>query len=206
MNALLPLSVACILALAACSDRGAEDGRATADADQATPDAMSDAADSATPPGPDAGAMAGDADAADADGQALGLLAAINDHEIAAARQAKEKKVDGEVLRFAEMMETEHGANQEKTQALGPSADGPDIAMQKEKGKAELDALGAKSGDAYEQAYVEAMVKGHKEALDAIDGKMLPRATREDVRQHLTQTRKAVATHLEHARKLAGGQ
>ena len=209
MKALLPLSIACVLALAACDRDRTGDDAAPADtstpaADAATPqtepgaaptaDMPSDAADPANPV------------AANADGEALGLLAAINEHEIAAARQAKEKQVDGEVLEFAELMETEHGTNQEKTQALGPAQDGPDIAAQKQKGKTELDALAAKSGDEYEKAYIEAMVKGHREALTAIDEKMIPRATRDDVKQHLTDTRNHVEMHLTRAKEIAGKQ
>jgi predicted outer membrane protein len=205
MKALLPLSIACALALAACDrDRTGDD---TAAADTTTP-----AADAAAPQAEPGAAPAADmpSDAADpaanTDGEALGLLAAINEHEITAARQAKEKQVDGEVLEFAELMETEHGANQEKTQALGPAQDGPEIAAQKQKGKAELDALAAKSGDEYEKAYIEAMVKDHQEALTAIDEKMVPRATRDDVKQHLTETRNHVEMHLTRAKEIAGKQ
>jgi predicted outer membrane protein len=209
MKALLPLSIACVLALAAC-DRDRTDDAATADAntpaaDAATPQTEPGAAPTADMPS-DAADPAADPAAANADGEALGLLAAINEHEIAAARQAKEKQVDGDVLEFAELMETEHGTNQEKTQALGPAQDGPDIAAQKQKGKAELDALAAKSGDEYEKAYIDAMVKGHQEALTAIDEKMIPRATRDDVKQHLTETRRHVEMHLTRAKEIAGKQ
>ncbi|HEX2082852.1 MAG TPA: DUF4142 domain-containing protein, partial [Xanthomonadaceae bacterium] len=72
--------------------------------------------------------------------------------------------------------------------------------------KAELDALAARCDDEYEKAYMDAMVKGHEEALAAIDEKMIPRATRDDVRQHLTDTRKHVEMHLTRAKEIAGKQ
>lgn len=206
MKALLPLCIACALALSAC--RQGEPDTTDADtapaakpaADAAAADAA--ATDTAAPATSDA--MPTDQAAPNADAAALALLATINQHEIDAARQAKSKNVDGDVLAFAEMMETEHGANLEKTRTLGAASDTPDATAMKEKGKAELDALAAKSGDEYEKAYMEAMVKGHEDALKAIDEKMMPMATREEVRQHLTDTRKAVETHLARAKEIAG--
>lgn len=154
------------------------------------------------------GTMPGGSDAAagGGDGAALGLLGAVNQHEIDAARQAQKKGVDGDVLEFAKMMETDHGTNQDRVRSLGAMAETADVKAQKDKGAKELAMLDKSSGEAYEKAYIDAMVKGHQDALNAIDNKMLPAATTDAVRQHLTTTRAAVAKHLERAKEIDASQ
>jgi len=134
---------------------------------------------------------------------ALGLLGAVNEHEIAAARQAQSKKVSGAVLDYARMMQKDHGENQARTKAFGPLSDGAEVRALKVKGEGELASLGTKSGAAYAKAYIDAMVKGHTDALDLIDRKMIPAATGAAVKEHLTKTRAHVADHLERARAIA---
>jgi putative membrane protein len=138
--------------------------------------------------------------------EALALLAAINEHEMAAAEQARSKGVDGEELAFADLMYREHSKNLAETQALAPGA--PDssvqVAQQRAKGKAELDRLAGLEGNAYEEAYIDAMVTGHDEALKLLDTRVLPAAQDDAVKRHLTTTREHVAAHLEKARALQG--
>ncbi len=133
---------------------------------------------------------------------ALGVLNAINDHEIAAGRQALDKKVKGKVADYARMMIDEHGKNREQTLALKPDADSADAQAQKRKGEAELRELGGKQGQEYERAYVQAMISGHTEALSALDQKLLPAVTSDPAKAHLKRTREHVAHHLELAKAL----
>jgi len=135
---------------------------------------------------------------------ALGLLSALNTHEIAAARQAEAKGVNGEVLDYARLMIREHGENQEKTLALGTAATTAEVQAFQRKGEADLKKLNRKSGQEYEKAYIQAMVKGHAEALKMIDEKMMPAARSAAVEAHLTQTRMHVEQHLDKAKALAG--
>lgn len=136
------------------------------------------------------------------DSLALGLLGAVNEHEIAAAKQAMEKKVSAPVLQFAEMMDKQHSENQAKTKSLGTLASTPEVQAMVDKGKSELEELGKKSGKEYESAYVEAMVKGHTEALSLIDTRLIALASSGPVKKHVSETRDHVAMHLEAARKL----
>lgn len=136
------------------------------------------------------------------DSLALGLLAALNEHEIAAAQQAEGKKVSAPVLAYAQMMEKQHGDNLAKTKTLGSLASTPEVQAMKEKGKSDLDALGQKTGKDYETAYVDAMVAGHTEALGLIDGRLLSLASAGPVKDHLIATRGHVVMHLEEAKKL----
>ena len=155
---------------------------------------------------PTTGAAAGmPADAAMAgERSALGVLNAINSHEIAAGRQALDKGVSGDVAAFAQMMIDQHGENREKTAAFDPDESSAQAQAQKARGEQELATLAQKSGDDYARAYVDAMVKGHTEALAALDDSLIPAATRPEVKAHLASTREHVAQHLERAKALQG--
>jgi putative membrane protein len=156
---------------------------------------------SAAPPGaPAAGALS--------QGQAVAMVGAVDKHEIAAAEQAKSKKVTGDVADFANMLHSEHSRNLEAGQKLGVAQTSAEVTSMEEKGRADLAMLGEKSGKDYEKAYVDAMVKGHEEALSLLDSRLLPAATDENVRTFLNNSRDHVAMHLERAKALqqkAGG-
>jgi predicted outer membrane protein len=203
---LLLASALTVASLAACDRRDMPENQPIPSPTTPTTDA---AVPASTPPADvpvDPAAPADPQAASPDDSLALGLLGVVNEHEIAAARQAKQKQVSAPVLAFAEMMEVEHGANQAKTQSLGTLASTDEVKAMQEKGATELATLGQKSGKEYETAYVEAMVKGHTDALALIDTRLLTLASAEAVKQHFTTTRDAVAKHLEHAKKLQAGQ
>lgn len=226
-NALLRvLPLAGVLALAAaCDRRDTEDDttRTAADTEidraagaeappapgpEASPGTDAEVAATVSPEPPDAGETGapGTPAAALSQADALALLVAINEHEIAAADQALRKNVTGAVRQFADMMRVDHTRNLTDTTKLGGAASThPTVTGQKRKGEAELRTLDAQTGNAYEKAYMDAMVKGHEEALGAIDNAMLPAATDDRVRQHFTATRTAVANHLERARQVRSG-
>ena len=199
---LLALSLLSVALATSCDRR---DDPANAPDNAPAPEAAADtaplpAADSATAAPGDATADA--AAPANDDALALGLLAAVDDHEIQAAQQALSKKVSGPVMDYARMMEKQHTDNLVQTKALGALADTQEVQAMKQKAAADLAELGKKSGKEYETAYVTAMVDGHTEALALIDGRLLSLASAGPVRDHLTKTRQHVAMHLEAAQKL----
>lgn len=201
---LLALSLLTLAIATACDRR--EDPANAPMTDAATTDAAAmppTDPNAATPANPNDPNTATATPATD-DSLALGLLAAVNDHEIKAAQQAYSKQVSGPVMEYARMMEKEHTDNLVATKALGALADTPEVQAMKEKGANELAELGKQSGKAYETAYVDAMVKGHTEALALIDGRLLSLSSAGPVRDHLSKTREHVAMHLEAARKLQG--
>jgi putative membrane protein len=132
----------------------------------------------------------------------LGMLGAINQHEIDAAKQAESKKVSAPVMAYAKKMVAEHGENLAKTKSLGAMSNNADIQKMKMTQKNHLAEMGKKSGKAYEATYVDAMVSGHTEVLETIDTKLMPMATSDVVKKHLTDTRVHVAMHLEEAKTL----
>ncbi len=186
----LLLPIALVAALAACQDRDGRDADAAVDA---TPVNGADMA--AQVPPSDAGTTAEERGA-------LGVLNAINAHEIAAAEQALSKGVSGEVADYARMMQTSHTQNREQTTALGADDSHADAQAQRSKGEAERQALQAHEGAEYARAYIEAMVAGHAQALETLDNELIPAATTQAVRDHLTDTRATVAAHLQQARAL----
>jgi len=200
-HSLLVLSIAAALAIAGCKPNKDNDAPApTADTPAAAstePTPVGGAATPTTPPvGEASPAPEGAARASSGDDIALGLLGAVDKNEIAAAKQAQEKKVTGAVLEYAKMMEKEHAENLEKTKALGTLAETPDVKQLETKGEQELTTLGQKSGKDYAAAYIDAMIAGHKEALQLIDTQMMAAASTEPVKAHLAETKTHVEQHL----------
>lgn len=215
MNAkALILCLATVVPLAACDRNDPNDTPADTPAGTDTATPAGTPTDTTTPatgttpttPTTDAtGTMPTAGKLSEAERGGLGVLNAINEHEIAAGQQALSKNVPDKVAKFAQMMVDEHGKNRDQTNRFGPNADDAKASAQRTKGKTELDTLSKQSGDAYAKAYVDAMVKGHTEALATLDNDLIPAATDPAVKTHLTDTRAAVAKHLEDAKKLQAG-
>lgn len=170
----------------------------------------------AVPPGTDAASTA-------TQGEALMLLNAVNDHEVKAAEMAKSKNVTGPVLEYANQMQAEHGKNMSDTMALlqtaggaatsgnaapatgaavGTGADSARVNAQRAKAEAKRAQLQGLEGEAFARAYMDAMVADHTEALTMLDSMLIPAATDDAVRTHLTTTRQHVQHHLERARQV----
>lgn len=143
-----------------------------------------------------------------AQGAALGFLVVLDEHEIAAAEQAREKETGDDVRAYADMLHEEHSANLAATRQLAEAGNVPidetadDLQAQRTKGESELQRLGELDGEAYETALLEAMVKGHREALATIDDRLMASAAGGPAEQHLTATRATIAKHLEDAEAL----
>jgi putative membrane protein len=212
MNHALKLSFAIALALVAISgcsrdyDTTADDAARTDTpaADATTPSADAAGAAPTTAPEPGTAPSTPNAPATGAltQGQAVALVGAVDKHEIAAAEQARGKKVTGEVLDFANLLHREHSTNLQAGEKLGMSETSPEVTAMEEKGRSELATLDQQTGKDYEKAYIDAMVKGHQEALSLIDDRLLPAAQDDNVRAFLTNSREHVAMHLERAKSL----
>jgi len=202
------LALACALSLAGCRDEPGDpadsDTAATTTPGAGAPDATTPRVES--PAGvvapSDSGAAGEMRTQSPEERSALGVLNAINDQEIAAGRQAQEKKVAGDVADYAQLMIDEHTRNKEQTNALNPDANSAEARDQATKGQAQLQQMAAKNGDAYRKAYVDAMIDGHAEALAMLDEKLIPSAAGPQAKAHLQQTREHVARHLALARAL----
>lgn len=141
------------------------------------------------------------------EGDALGMIIVVNEHEIAAADQARSKNVSQPVGQYADRMRTEHTANLEQARAVSQSANvpvgtGPQVTELRTRSEATRNQLMPMSGADYERAYIDAMVRDHEMTLQMLDQRLIPAAQNQAVRDYLTKTREAVALHLEAARGL----
>jgi putative membrane protein len=136
----------------------------------------------------------------------LSTIVTIDGNEILAAVQTLNKNSSSNVTDFAKTMIEEHGKNLTEALALAnkihalPLNPNPDDLHTK--GANELVKLSAAEGTQYDKDYADAMVKGHTAALHLIDMKLMKAADNADLKSFLTNTRAAVAHHLEEAKKL----
>ncbi len=99
------------------------------------------------------------------DAEVLSFVVAVDVNEILAAAAAQKKKIDGPVMDYAKMLHTAHGENMAKTLALGQSinvtpSDTKAVDALKVKGAGELATLVHLDGKEFENAYLDAMIKG----------------------------------------------
>jgi len=144
------------------------------------------------------------------DAEVLAFVIAMDDNVVLAASAAYKKKLGDKTAKFAEKLHEEHGKHQAKTMALGQQIRTTPVDTQavddlRVKGAGELAKLVPLDGREFETAYVGAMVKSHTEALSMIRGQLLPKATSDDVRDHLTKTSQELEKHLEKAQELQAG-
>jgi putative membrane protein len=145
---------------------------------------------------------------ANMDMEALMTVMTVDMNEINAATEAQKRKLSKPVLDYAQMMITEHTTNMEKgrtlSQTMGtmPTDTAATVLTVKQKGMDLLATLKPLQGKAFEQAYIDGMVKDHQDALNMLDNQLIPAAKNEAVRNHLTETRGHVAMHLERAQQI----
>lgn len=146
-------------------------------------------------------------DAEGTDAEALALIMAVDMHEIDAATEAQKKELSQPVMDYAKMLHTEHSKNLQKGQDLSQSAglapaETEKVQNMKEKGANDLAAITPLNGKEFERAYIDAMVKGHTDALNMLDNELIPAAQEEALKNHLSESRMHVAMHLDRAKEL----
>ena len=146
------------------------------------------------------------AEATTGDAEILAQLKAIDENEVRAAATAQEKKVTGQVRRYARMLEEDHSKDLVDVQQLGDSlglklTDTTTVDQLHARGEEILSRLSPLTGDEFNRTFVTEMVNGHREALQMIDD-FLKTAQNEDVRSHLSQVRDKIAMHLRDGEKL----
>lgn len=140
------------------------------------------------------------------EGNMIAFVMAVDNHEIEAADTALNKDISTPVADYAKMLKEDHTKNLSELKNLSNSTDihpveSPAIKTLVEKGDKSLASMDKLNGKKFENAYIDAMIKGHKEALAKIDS-YLKNVKNESLKNFLTETRNAVATHLQDAKKL----
>lgn len=144
-----------------------------------------------------------DDEEADVTREALGLVRAIDEQEIEAAEQALARPdLDPSLVELAETLLADHSESLAAAQALQVEpVTTAEVADLEERRGARLDALDDLEGEEYAEAFLQAMVDGHQEALAMLE-RLLPEAVDEDVRGFLANSRNHIAHHLQRGREL----
>jgi len=132
------------------------------------------------------------------DAQFLVDAAEINLEEISLGQLAHAKSSDKNVQELGKMMETDHTKTLSDLKAL---ADKKSIAIPSsntEKGQKKYNEMNEKTGKDFDKAYCEAMVKGHKDAIDKFE-KAAMDCKDADIKAWAASVLPALHTHLEHA-------
>lgn len=140
-----------------------------------------------------------------ADEESLALVHAINLHEIALAKLALTRPAAQTTQGMASMLLKEHTRNDAAQARLGLAPrQTPVVTALQRRQQDEVATLTALPPDAFEKAYIDAMVEGHLAARDLLEQRAGV-ARSAQVRAYLIQTRAAVEDHLSQARKLQSG-
>ena len=141
------------------------------------------------------------------DAEIVAAVFAVDLNQVLAAAEAQKKQVSPAVIAYAKRLHEEHGMNMGVSLKLGgqigltpvvtPMVDGLLV-----KGAGELAALMPMNGAEFERAFLDMMVKGHREVLAMIDSQLMPAARNGALKQHLTHSREHVAKHLAEGQRL----
>ena len=163
--------------------------------------------DMATIPGAPARAVELDNPETSGDATVLANLIAVDINLVVASKTAAMMDVTSPVKDFAEMVQKDHAKNAAATMKLAEKI-GVTPVITEEIGKSRMEAAGnlaelvAKADGNFGQLYIDAMVKNHEKCMDEIDNKLMKNASNEEVKNHLSETRAAIAKHLERAKEI----
>lgn len=120
---------------------------------------------------------------------------------------AKQKSKDSVVIKFAETMERDHKAVIAQAaalaQKLGVTPENSDLSktLMSDAAKTKK-SLNAKSGKAFNIAYINNEVAYHKAVIAAVEGILIPETDNEELKQLLQKVLPALKAHLMHAEML----
>ena len=144
------------------------------------------------------------------DDRIVGIVVALNQGEIDQAAVAEKKAKSAKVKALAHHMSSDHttwlkqGNDLAKKDKITP-ADSPIASQLKSDSAAVVSNLQGLSGADFDKAYVDAQVKGHQDALDLIDKKLLTSVQAVDLKDMIAAVRPKIADHLKHAQDEQAG-
>jgi len=136
------------------------------------------------------------------------LVSAVDEYEIAAIEQARDRKLGAATHEYAQMLYREHRENLAQSRELMSEGKPVEPEMTAEvhglvgRNKEALEALAKTPAADYERAWLQAMVDGHTDALAMLDTRLIPAAKDDRLRNFLNNTRDHMAMHLERGRAL----
>ncbi len=139
------------------------------------------------------------------DANAVAYLQTVNTGEIESAALAKTKARDAQIKAYARQMENDHTKMKnevaEAAQRLGltASATDQDVLEDHQENMRELNE--AQAGNDFDDKYIDAQVKAHRDALDKLDD-AIEKTQNAEFRALLEKARGAVDGHLKKAEEL----
>jgi putative membrane protein len=138
------------------------------------------------------------------DPEIASVAVTANQIDINYAAIAKEKSKNADILKFAEMMANDHKSVIDQAVALVTKlkvTPKDNAVSQKLNADAEKTkkALRAKSGDAFNKAYIDNEVSYHKAVISTVEGVLIPQAQNTELKQLLQNVVPTLKAHLEHA-------
>jgi putative membrane protein len=144
---------------------------------------------------------------APSDAQIASIVVVANQVDIDAGQLAESKADAAEVKAFGKQMVTDHTAVNKQAVALAnklgvvPENNATSQGLKKA-GEENLKSLKARTGAAFDKAYIDHEVAYHQQVLDAIDKTLIPSAKNAELKALLVSVRPAFVGHLEHAKQI----
>jgi putative membrane protein len=141
------------------------------------------------------------------DAEVASVAVVANQIDINAAELAKQKSKNQEVLNFAQTMINDHKAVIDQASALvaklkvTPKDNATSKKLLADAAKTKK-MLQAKSGKAFDKAYINNEVAYHKAVIQAVEGLLIPETENQELKNLLQNVLPALRTHLEHATML----
>lgn len=143
------------------------------------------------------------------DAEVAHVAVTANSIDIDLAKLAESRARGAEVRQFAATMIADHSAVNRQAAALagrlGVTPADNAVSRSLLDGAAQArTTLEGLHGPAFDRAYMAREVAYHQAVLDALDSLLIPTTANAQLKQLLTDVRPAIATHLAHAKQLAG--
>lgn len=138
------------------------------------------------------------------DAEIAAVVASVNTGEVEEGKLAQKKAKDAKVKNFANKMVQHHTtANTKQADLLkklkmstSENATSRELASDSSN---TVEQLKNQSGNDFDKAYIDAMVKDHQKALSMIDDKLIPQAKSSELKQELQTLRSQIDSHLREA-------
>jgi putative membrane protein len=138
------------------------------------------------------------------DPEIASVAVTANQIDIDYAGIAKQKSKNADVVKFADMMASDHKSVIDQAVALvtklnvTPKDNAVSQKLQADAEKTKK-MLNSKSGDAFNKAYIDNEVAYHKAVISTVEGVLIPQSQNAELKQLLQNVLPTLKAHLEHA-------
>ena len=135
------------------------------------------------------------------DGEVLSFVMALNDGEVQMAEMGKKSATNAEVKTFAGMMSQHHTQGMARVRNLQGKTkielkDNELTTKAKNDANQNMAMLRDKKGKEFDRLFIDTQVRMHKDALDALDNRVIPAISNGEVKTGVSEMRRQVADHL----------